>query len=66
MTNSSRQILNAVAEQAARLKARLADTHAAIRRGREDAAGADGDLPATTERDDAETGRSNVLSFVRR
>jgi hypothetical protein len=67
MTSSRKQILDAVAQQAVRLKARLAETHAAIRRAREDGAEAREDAPDTERNEEGEdVGGSNVLPFVRR
>ncbi|MBB5711921.1 hypothetical protein [Sphingomonas xinjiangensis] len=64
MTNNSKQILDSVAEHAARVKARLAETHAAIARARADAA--EGDAGAADGSDDADgAGRSNVIALVR-
>jgi hypothetical protein len=64
MTNSSKQILESVAEHAVRLKARLAETHAAIRRGREDVGNVAGDAGGDEDGEDA--GGGKVLPFVRR
>lgn len=67
MTDSSKKILESVAQRTARLKVRLAETQAAIRRGREDAGASAEPAPSEDgEGDGGEDRPSNVLPFVRR